>query len=204
LFHAIPTKHRVRIWRARESALYQKRIDGRKTWSKSFICVCARRQPLPRNKFSVRNVICTRSGKLRTLQRKLSRATSRVVKSSGVACPSLAVLRRYQRLYLPTSSEKTCCETHPEWVNLIESTKSVVSWPHCYLPVIPMEYNELLTWFYFSTDIITSTIVITDAVVYISRKIPRNSTFYFKITNYISFYLLFSFLCSSLFSFCHD
>lgn len=99
LFHAILIKHRVRIWRERGSALYQKRIDGRKTRGKSFICVCARRrQPLPRNKFSVRNVICTRSGKLRTLQRKLSRATSRVVKSSSVACPSPAVLRRYQRL----------------------------------------------------------------------------------------------------------
>lgn len=102
LFHTLPIKHRVRIWRERGSALYQKRIDGRKTRGKSFICVCARRrQPPPRNKFSVRNVICTRSGKLRTLQRKLSRATSRVVKSSSVACPSPAVLRRYQRLCPP-------------------------------------------------------------------------------------------------------
>lgn len=84
MFHAIPTKHRV--FDASAKVRYQKRIDDRKTWGKSFICVCARRrQPLPRNKFSVRNVICTRSGKLRTLQRKLSRATSRVVKSSGVS-----------------------------------------------------------------------------------------------------------------------
>lgn len=150
----LPTKYRMRIWCERGSVLYQKRIDGRKTWRKSFTCVCSReRHPLPRNKFSVRNVICTRSGKLSTLQRKLSRATSRVVKSSAVACPSSAILRQISEIAPPTSSEKTCRETHLERVNLIESTKSVVSWPHCLnSPVIPMEYNKLLTWFSLSAS----------------------------------------------------
>lgn len=109
----------MRIWCERGSVLYQKRIDGRKTWRKSFTCVCSRgRHPLPRNKFSVRNVICTRSGKLSTLQRKLSRATSRVVKSSAVACPSSAVLRRYQRLPLrPRPRRRAVKRISSEWIS---------------------------------------------------------------------------------------
>ena len=128
----MPTKHRVCIWPERGNTLYQKRIDTVGKREAKVLPAYARADstlyhPLARNKFSVRNAICTRSGVNSELFRKLSRATSRVVKSSGVACPSPVVFRRYQRLCPPPSSEKTCREKHLERVNLIGSTKSVMS-----------------------------------------------------------------------------
>jgi len=190
------------------------------------------RHPLPRNKFSVRNVICTRSGKLRTLQRKLSRATSRVVKSSSVACPSPTVLCRYQRLCPPTSSEKTCRETHLEQANLIELTKSVVSWPQCLnlhddsntMNAMNLWCDFPLGWAYHSIIVIIDGShghkIIENSPIYLLyifllkllililyrlhlRFIYYLNTLYFKILYYIYLHLLSSSLYLLFFLFIH-